>query len=155
MAAHAQGLGGGALSGLWSAQQQQWLGALGHVVYVQGALAPAQDPPAVIATGPRPSREAPSASVQVPAAARPRPPVAPAAVDTAPVTTASVARRPASRIPDKLHFALIRAAACNPNAPGAAGIIAQWPPTSELRGNPAAKRALWPRLRALRRSATP
>jgi DNA polymerase III psi subunit len=58
-------------------------------------------------------------------------------------------------LPDKLHFALIRASGCNPNAEEAAAIIAQWPPSHELRGNPAAKRALWPRLRALRRKPSP
>ncbi len=62
-------------------------------------------------------------------------------------------RRAASRLPDKLHFALIRASGCNPNAEDAAAIIAQWPPSHELHGNPAAKRALWPQLRALRRKA--
>ena len=43
----------------------------------------------------------------------------------------------------------------NPNAEDAAAIIAGWPPSSELRGNPAAKRALWPQLRALRRQRSP
>lgn len=60
-------------------------------------------------------------------------------------------RRPAGRLPDRLHFALIRASGCNPNAEGAAEIFAQWPSSAELRGNPAAKRALWPMLRKLRR----
>jgi DNA polymerase III psi subunit len=54
-------------------------------------------------------------------------------------------------VPDRLHFALIRASGCNPNAEGAAEIFAQWPSSAELRGNPAAKRALWPTLRKLRR----
>ena len=36
-----------------------------------------------------------------------------------------------------------------------AAIIAGWPPSSELRGNAAAKRALWPQLRALRRQRLP
>jgi DNA polymerase III psi subunit len=57
------------------------------------------------------------------------------------------------RLPDRLHFALIRAAGCNPNAPGVAEVIAAWPTAEELRADPAAKRALWPRLRALRRPA--
>ena len=68
---------------------------------------------------------------------------------------AAPARRPASRLPDKLHFALIRASGCNPNAPDAAALIAQWPPSSMLRGNAAAKRALWPQLRALRKRQVP
>jgi DNA polymerase III psi subunit len=63
--------------------------------------------------------------------------------------------RPATRMPDRLHFALIRASGCNPNAPGAAQLIAQWPTAAQLRGNPAAKRALWPQLRALRKQSLP
>lgn len=68
---------------------------------------------------------------------------------------AAPARRATSRLPDKLHFALIRASGCNPNAPDAAALIAQWPASSTLRGNAAAKRALWPQLRALRKRQVP
>ena len=60
-----------------------------------------------------------------------------------------------AKLPDRLHFALIRVSGCNPNAPGAAELFAQWPPSSELRGNPVAKRALWPILRRLRRGMSP
>ena len=80
---------------------------------------------------------------------RPEPETAP------PVRVTAAPRRAASRLPDKLHFALIRASGCNPNAEDAAALIAGWPPSSELRGNPAAKRALWPQLRALRRQRSP
>ena len=68
---------------------------------------------------------------------------------------AAPARRATSRLPDKLHFALIRASGCNPNAPDAAALIAQWPVSATLRGNAAAKRALWPQLRALRKRQVP
>lgn len=137
------------MNALWSAEQRQWLGALGHVVYVQGAVGEvAEESTAVVPAVTRLQSDMPQARPQ-------RPQVAPAAVDTAPVVAAAPMRRPASRVPDKLHFALIRAAACNPNAPGAAEMMAQWPSTSELRGNPAAKRALWPRLRGLRRPGLP
>ena len=71
-----------------------------------------------------------------------------------PVRPASTPRMGGGKLPDRLHFALIRASGCNPNAPGAAELFAQWPSSAELRGNPAAKRALWPRLRRLRRSAS-
>jgi hypothetical protein len=55
---------------------------------------------------------------------------------------------------DALLRALLRAAARD--ADDAAALVRTWPPTAQLRGNPAAKRALWPRLRALRaRGATP
>lgn len=52
---------------------------------------------------------------------------------------------------DPLLHALLRAAARAPDAPDAAVIARTLPPMATLRGNAAAKRALWPRLRALRR----
>jgi DNA polymerase III psi subunit len=76
------------------------------------------------------------------------------ATSAPPVRVAAPVRRATSRLPDKLHFALIRASGCDPSAEGVAQIMAGWPPSSELRGNPAAKRALWPQLRALRRQKT-
>ena len=129
---------------LWSAQQHEWLKALGHRVYVQGAVVLANDKVEVAVA---PVRQSPVAAPPMrrrveSAAAEP--------MREVPV----VPGRPVSRLPDKLHFALIRASGCNPNAPEAAAIMAQWPASAELRGNPAAKRALWPRLRALRRPAT-
>ena len=131
------------MSELWSSQQHEWLAALGHTLYVQGA-AEAPVAVAVVAESAKPPRE--TAQPVAPARRRPEPETmaAPARVVAAPA-------RAASRLPDKLHFALIRASGCNPNAEEAAAIIARWPPSSELRGNPAAKRALWPQLRALRR----
>ena len=135
------------MSELWSSQQHEWLTALGHTLYVRG-MAEAMAAPAVEAVAPR--REpapAPASPAATPArrATRPEPGGAGAAEP--------VPRRPASRLPDKLHFALIRASGCNPNTEDAAAIFAQWPASHELRGNPAAKRALWPQLRALRRKA--
>ncbi|WP_454832116.1 alanine acetyltransferase [Pseudoxanthomonas wuyuanensis] len=123
---------------LWSAQQQVWLSALGHTLYLQGGL---PEMPIEAAT-PVPRQTSPA-------------PVSRAAASTASTAVRQPAapRRGGSRLPDRLHFALIRASGCNPNAPGAAELFASWPPSSELRGNPAAKRALWPRLRALRKSA--
>ena len=137
---------------LWSRQQHAWLAALGHTVWVPGALpeaavhvpAPVREdmreavsrpvPP----SPPRPQRQAPRATPE---------PSTVAAATSAPPRPRSTG----SRLPDRLHIALIRASGCNPNTPEAAEIMASWPATSELRGNPAAKRALWPRLRALRR----
>ncbi|PPJ41565.1 MULTISPECIES: hypothetical protein [unclassified Pseudoxanthomonas] len=135
---------------LWSAEQQGWLGALGHTVYLPAdwpteAGAPTQvaEPQAV-----RAERE-PAASP-----ARARPPAREAMERPAPPRTAPAPRAAGSRLPDRLHFALIRASGCNPNAPGAAELFAQWPSSAELRGNPAAKRALWPVLRRLRRGTS-
>jgi hypothetical protein len=52
---------------------------------------------------------------------------------------------------DRLVRALLRAAGVAPGEP-AGDVHAALPPLDALRGNPAAKRALWPRLRALRRA---
>lgn len=133
---------------LWSAEQQGWLRALGLTVFLPAdwpteAGAPSRT---AEATAVRPAPEAP------PSPMRARPP-APEAIERAPVRPAPPARMPGSRMPDRLHFALIRASGLNPNAPGAAEVFAQWPSSAELRGNPAAKRALWPLLRRLRRGA--
>ncbi len=50
---------------------------------------------------------------------------------------------------DALLHALLRAAGRDADAPDAAVLAREWMPTARLR-DPAAKRALWPRLRALR-----
>ena len=128
------------MSELWSSLQHEWLTALGHTLYVQGA---AEAPVAVAAEAPvKPQRETLEAAA--PIRRKPEP-------EAVPDVRVAATPRAASRLPDRLHFALIRASGCNPNAEDAAAIIARWPPSSELRGNPAAKRALWPQLRALRR----
>lgn len=135
---------------LWSAEQQGWLRALGLTVFLPAdwpTEAGAPSRAATEAVSERPEREAPPSPV------RARPPVPEVIERTPPVRPASPARMPGSRMPDRLHFALIRASGMNPNAPGAAEVFAQWPSSAELRGNPAAKRALWPVLRRLRRSA--
>lgn len=138
------------MSELWSSQQHEWLTALGHTLYAQGTaeapVAPALEP---ITARREPAPRESASPAQAPARRAPRP--EPAAIRVA----EPAPHRAASRLPDKLHFALIRASGCNPNAEDAAAIIAQWPPSHELRGNPAAKRALWPQLRALRRKALP
>lgn len=137
---------------LWSAQQQAWLGALGHTLYLpadwpteagQQARVDAADAAPAHPTAPSPPR----------AAARTDRP--PRERDVPRERTVPPPRAPGSRLPDRLHFALIRASGCNPNAPGAAELFAQWPTSAQLRGNPAAKRALWPALRKLRRTPPP
>ncbi|MEN1940065.1 hypothetical protein WCE41_00720 [Luteimonas sp. MJ246] len=52
---------------------------------------------------------------------------------------------------DPLAHALLRAAGRGPDSAGAAELLRSLPPLATLRADPAAKRALWPRLRALRR----
>ncbi len=137
---------------LWTDEQHGWLQALGHAVWVPGSL-PVAEAAAPVARAPETRQSRPSApprDAAPPVTRRPAPPVeAPieARRHTAPPRRAGV------RLHDTLHFELIRASGLNPNAPEAAAIIASWPATAELRGNPAAKRALWPVLRALRKAA--
>lgn len=141
----------------WTAEQQNWLAALGHTVWVRGALPEAElAPPPAETPAPAlpPSRrefqpKAPRPPQAGHSASRP----APALSDADGPAPVAVPRRAAVRLPDRLHIALIRAAGINPNSPEMADVVAQLPSSAELRGDPAAKRALWPRLRALRAKA--
>lgn len=61
-----------------------------------------------------------------------------------------LARAEPARLPeDPLLHALLRAAGRDADAGDAAALSREWMPTARLR-DPGAKRALWPRLRALR-----
>ncbi len=131
---------------------------MGYTVYLEGsaldALALAEvAAPAPVAVEIEPMA-APAARTTPVSAPRREAPPAPA--PETPVTTAS---RPAAasgrrsgglRMPDRLQIALLRASGCNPNDPQTRALMDSWP-LAELRANPAAKRALWPQLRALRR----
>ncbi|HDS1581900.1 hypothetical protein WG628_01325 [Stenotrophomonas maltophilia] len=162
---------------LWSPAQQAWLQAMGYTVYHDGQLAaeldaalqlsvaeaeaaaaplaeptragaaPAREPRADTALPSRQERPAPprretpvSAPDTVPAAARPAP--------------SGNARQPVVRLPDRLQIALLRASGCNPNDPATQALMDSWP-LDQLRHDPAAKRALWPQLRALRKRGAP
>jgi hypothetical protein len=58
------------------------------------------------------------------------------------------------RLPDDpLLHALLRAAGRDADDDEAPALCKAWMPMAPLRGDPAAKRALWPRLRALRTTA--
>lgn len=152
---------------LWTPAQQSWLQAMGYTVFVDGNVEPAPDaqielaaaPAADQALPPAPRRHAPSRMEDAPPPARgnapsddapaPRRRTAPAAeAPAAPVRAG--ARRPAVRMPPPLQIALLRASGCNPNDPDTQALMAGWN-LDELRGNAAAKRALWPQLRALRK----
>ncbi|MGB3394267.1 MAG: alanine acetyltransferase [Stenotrophomonas sp.] len=134
----------------WTASQQAWLQAMGYAVYLHGgaldALPPAQDEaPAVVAN------EAVAVRKNVIARREPAPRVSPHAPVTTPEVRAVSPRRGAGpRLPDRLQIALLRASGCNPNDPQTRVLMEGWP-LAELRASPAAKRALWPQLRALRR----
>ncbi|WP_369934210.1 alanine acetyltransferase [Xanthomonas tesorieronis] len=155
---------------LWSAEQHGWLQALGHTLYVgadadlgavvaqpapaegreAGAAEPAAPAPVSVHAAPASS---PRAAAPAPAEPPPRgrAPAAPAD-DPQPqrAAPAPAARRAGLRLPDRLQIALLRASGRNPNDPATQALMATWP-LAELRGNAAAKRALWPQLRALRK----
>lgn len=156
---------------LWTPAQQAWLQAMGYSVLHEGALAAeleaaaaaaqAIEPPAVelsvapVASRPAVARQAPPAPRTAPEPAAARVPVAPRPDagernDTDAAPRAIAARRPSVRLPDRLQIALLRASGCNPNDPQTQALMDSWP-LDTLRADPAAKRALWPVLRALRR----
>ncbi|WP_047129340.1 alanine acetyltransferase [Xanthomonas arboricola] len=148
---------------MWSDLQVSYLQALGHTVYldrdsVDAAAAPdetSEHAPAAAAP-PRVERAPPTSAPAAPTVVRRSAPAAPADVPQAVTTAASTAPQRRSRVgmPDRLQMALLRASGCNPGDPNTQALMASWP-LAELRGNPAAKRALWPQLRALRRRRDP
>lgn len=162
---------------LWSPAQQAWLQAMGYTVFHDGQLAAELDAAlqlsvaeaeAASTPAPEPARSAPrmapADSADVPfepraeRATAPRRPPPVAAPDTAPAATRPLpsgnARQPAVRLPDRLQIALLRASGCNPNDPATQALMDSWP-LETLRRDPAAKRALWPQLRALRKRGAP
>ncbi|ENB4190179.1 TPA: hypothetical protein ACXIGC_003240 [Stenotrophomonas maltophilia] len=161
---------------LWSPAQQAWLQAMGYTVYHDGQLAAELDAALQLSVAeaeaaaapvrseaPRPPLRESDASAErgpvrheraVPPSRTP-PVVAP---DTAPAATrpqaSGTARQPSVRLPDRLQIALLRASGCNPNDPATQALMDSWP-LEQLRRDPAAKRALWPQLRALRKRGAP
>ncbi|HEY5804646.1 MAG TPA: hypothetical protein VIT90_13225 [Lysobacter sp.] len=133
------------MSQLWTAQQQEWLQAMGHQVW---ALGGAQSIEAVADTaaeiGDAPANAGRDHSIRdharLEAAALLKGEAAPQARPVTPPVA-----RPAAA--DRLMAAVFRAAARNN---GDAAVAALVPDIAALRGNAAAKRALWPKLRALR-----
>lgn len=145
--------------GLWSSEQHRWLGAMGLTVYAEASsivwppAGPARSAPRFdnvpesALRSSRPPLEPVPATRPTASVALPAPPLPPATDMPAP------RRGRSSRlagVPDKLMLALLRASGQNPNEPATQALMASWP-LDELRANPAAKRALWPQLRALRR----
>lgn len=151
---------------LWTPAQQSWLQAMGYTVFVDGNVEAAPEPVVelvAIPVEPSPARldadaRGPDAGPagQGPAlrpsgTAPPPRRNAPVAEDPAAPTPARAGtRRAAVRMPDRLQIALLRASGCNPAEPDTQALMAGWN-LDELRGNAAAKRALWPQLRALRK----
>lgn len=146
---------------MWSDLQVSYLQALGHTVYLHRDSADAAAPDetterAPAAAPPRVERAPPTPAPAAPPVVRRSAPAAPADTPQAVTTAASTAPQRRSRVgmPDRLQMALLRASGCNPGDPNTQALMASWP-LAELRGNPAAKRALWPQLRALRRRRDP
>lgn len=151
---------------VWTPEQQAWLQAMGYTVYLEGGALDA--PPAVAAppafeSAPAEMEQAPPQQAAVskqaaPVAPRESAAKAPQAPSTAPApvftagATGSARRSGGLRMPDRLQIALLRASGCNPNDPQTRAMMDSWP-LAELRANPAAKRALWPQLRTLRRKS--
>lgn len=75
------------------------------------------------------------------------------AASTAVASVADAPSSPAVSFDDPLLLALLRAAGRARNAVDAAMLARDWPSPQALRRDPAAKRALWPHLRALRRTS--
>ncbi|TFZ47345.1 hypothetical protein E5C33_02545 [Stenotrophomonas maltophilia] len=160
---------------LWSSAQQAWLQAMGYTVYHDGQLAAELDAalqlsvaeaqaaqPAEPTRASRPAtREHLADAIPAPRAEPPAPPrreTPVTAPDTAPAPARPLpsgnARQPVVRLPDRLQIALLRASGCNPNDPATQTLMESWP-LDQLRHDPAAKRALWPQLRALRKRGMP
>lgn len=119
------------MSTLWSPQQREWLHAMGHQVW---ALGQAGDVSAEANAG---EADATAADARREAAAMLR---------DEPVRRPPPARAPAAG--DRLLAAVLRAAN---RGQGDRAVAALVPEPAALRGNAAAKRALWPSLRGLRR----
>ncbi|NIK01909.1 hypothetical protein FHR53_001270 [Xanthomonas arboricola] len=146
---------------VWSDLQVSCLQAMGHTVYLDRDAADALPAPVDVAdsapvSAPVRAPRAPQAAPAASTSPRRPAPVAPAEPPRVPDTTATTAPQRRSRVglPDRLQMALLRASGCNPGDPSTQALMASWP-LAELRGNPAAKRALWPQLRALRRRQDP
>jgi len=133
-------------SSLWSVQQHAWLRALGHTVWLYGSALTALPLPKTSS-----AQSSPTTDVQHAAALLN--PDQPAPVSTRAEPVEDSAQTPAALPPilDPLVLALLRASGFHPNHPHIHHLIASWP-LQELRTSPAAKRALWPQLRALRRT---
>lgn len=158
------------MSGLWSAEQQAWLAALGHRVLVltgdetvaplvepdvSGARAEARPQAPVREAPARPGSSVPAAPpaarppsyAEAGAERRPAPPRVPLDVG-GPASPPS--RTPSPRPPDDaLERALLRVTGQRTRSQARAVLERLGVDVEALRGNPAAKRALWRRLRPL------
>lgn len=132
----------------WSGLQREALEAMGFAVLVpHPAPGGAERIAAAADTSARASAARPAPPEPVVG-----PPAALASAANPPRIEPRIEPRPAPSAQDRLARALLRAAGRAPDAADALALLAQWPDPARLRRDPAAKRALWPRLRALRRA---
>ena len=152
-------------AGVWSAHQQGWLQAMGYWVLDHGSALEMPEPVAAapVAVPAPPPRATPTTVPPAPEFApesvgrtrevKPAVGVPPAAL-AEPASTrppAGTRRVSALRLPDRLQIALLRASGCDPSLPETQALMESWP-VAQMRRDPAAKRALWPQLRALRKA---
>ena len=143
----------------WTAQQCEWLRAMGHAVFVHGApvLDAADDAraevtgPAAVSDARAKSPSAPPAPVAAPAVERAKraPSVAPAGEERAPPPVAA----PSAGL-RTLHRALLRAAGQRTARAAEALLVELGVDTAAVQCDAVAKRALWVRLRARRRQGS-
>ena len=150
------------VNSLWSSQQLAWLDALGFQVYsrttarephLQPESAPLRARYADRGNAPPSSKTVASISTRTvdhPHFSAQRS-VSASSQTASPVTPV----RPSSSIhlPDILQLAVFKASGQDPTHPDIAKLMVEWP-LEVLRTDPNAKRALWPRLRRLRRLVT-
>ncbi|WP_157499199.1 MULTISPECIES: alanine acetyltransferase [unclassified Lysobacter] len=127
---------------LWSAQQREWLQALGHPALALASAAPEAAPPSRPDTPA--AHERARAELRAPAAER---------APERPIERARPAT-PARGGDDALLRAVLRAAGRRADAAPDEAVLSLYD-AATLRGYPAAKRALWPLLRSLRRGSRP
>ncbi|RRN56390.1 hypothetical protein EIM48_07580 [Pseudoxanthomonas sp. SGNA-20] len=146
----------------WSPRQRWWLQALGYTVLRVAGTEEEERLEPVQARVAAPERPAPPVGRDpdrdIAPPPRRRAPAAPEADAAAPAPAAATSmprpgsmRRPVG-LPDRLQLAVLRASGLPPTDPRLQALLADWP-SERLRADPAAKRQLWPLLRALRRPA--
>lgn len=159
------------MTSLWSPEQQAWLKALGHRVFVLAGDEPGPDALASGHAGDARPASLPDGEAAPPVAlgrgadagahtaerVRPRPPVAPVESGAgmrrsipAGIAPAAPPRTPPSRVPeDALERALLRVTGQRTRSEARAVLERLEVDVQALRANPAAKRALWLKLRPL------
>jgi hypothetical protein len=137
------------MSGLWSAQQREWLQAMGHTVMT---LAGSEPPPAEAPIANAVSAEA-ARSVEPRASQPARERAGSESAASERIGSDHAAPAPRAAVPGDDTSALLRnLLRAARRAAGDAQVLALFD-ASALRGNAAAKRALWPQLRKLRRTS--